>query len=105
MTKKEALKATINYPLPDLTIDKALIDAGLDGTSEYTIADTRVVDIAAIGLLFVLLTSPDIKEGDYARTLPDRSGLLRIYIYLTSKWSLPDLISPKKPTIKGVTPW
>lgn len=104
MTIKEALKSTINYPLPDLTLDKALIDADIDGTADYTKADTKGVDLCAAGLLFTLLTSADIKEGDYSLTLPSRNTLLLIYSALVKKWGQPDLLVPK-PTVKGLSVW
>ena len=105
MTKKEALKSTINFLLPDLILEKALIDANLTGTDEYTSTDTKDIDLCMIGLLFTLLTSPDIKEGDYSRSLPDRSMLLRLYAIICKRWGVPNLLETAKPTIKGVSVW
>ena len=104
MTKLEALKSTINFPLPELIFSKALIDAELDGTAEYTSLDTKADDLAALGLLFVLLTSADIKEGDYAISL-DRGQLLRLYSYICSKHGVPNLLAAAKPTVKAVSVW
>jgi len=101
MTKKEALKSTINFPLPDLTIDKALIDADIIGSDVYSKLDTRAIDLCAAELLFVLLTSADIKEGDFSQTLPDRDTILKLYSFLVTKWDVTDLLAPKKPTVTG----
>ena len=104
MTKREALKATINFPMPDLSIDKALIDAGIIGTDMYTVADVRLIDIAAIGLLFVLLTTGKVKEGDYSLEPADKDALTIIYSHLCAKHGLVNgLVS--KPTVRGVRVW
>ena len=104
MTKREALKATINFPLPDQIIDKAMIDVGIDATAEYTVNDTKDIDLCTAGLLFILLTSPDIKEGDFSRTLPDRSQLLNVYSAICKRWNVPNLLVTK-PTVKAVSVW
>ena len=104
MTKLEALKSTINFPLPDLIYSKALIDADLDGTAAYSSANTREIDLCMAGLLFILLTSPDIKEGDFSRTLPDRGQLLNLYSVICKRWSVPNLLVTK-PTVKAVSVW
>lgn len=100
MTIKEALKATINFPLPDNVLDKALIDAGLEGTADYSADINRDVDICGSGLLFILLTSGNISEGDYSISLPERSNLMALYGQICRKWGVQDLLNVK-PTVKG----
>ena len=104
MTKLEALKSTINFPLPDAMYDKVLIDQAINPTDEYTSANIKEIDLAALGLLFALLTSPDIKEGDFSRTLPDRPQLLAYYSAICTKHGV---VNPlvTKPTVKAVSVW
>lgn len=106
MTKKEALKATINFPLPDNTLEKALIDAGVTGNAAYAITDSKAIDLCAAGLLLFLITSSDLKEGDFARTLPSEGKLRMAYTLLVNKWGEPNLlIKEEQPTITGIRPW
>lgn len=104
MTKKEALISIINFSLPDSRIEKALIDAGVDGTAIYTKDDEKPVDLSFAGLLFTFITTPDIKEDDVYITLPNRDVLLKVYAAILTKWGLPNpLIRTGK--IRGASPW
>lgn len=106
MTKKEALKSVINFPLPDNTLDKALIDADVTGSDTYTKTDSKAIDLCAAGLLLFLITSSDLKEGDFSRTLPSEGKLKTAYTLLVNKWGEPNLlISTDQPTITGIQPW
>ncbi len=106
MTKKDALKSVINFPLPDNTLEKALIDAGVAGGDTYASTDSKVIDLCAAGLLLFLITSSDIKEGDVSRTLPSEGKLKTAYSMLVGKWGEPNLLtSGGEPTITGLRPW
>jgi hypothetical protein len=105
LTKKEALKSTVNFPLPDQLIEKVLIDQSLDGEAPYTKADVRDIDLAMAGLLFSLLTSADQTEGDWTVKLPQRDVLLKVYSSLCIKWNMPDLLAVPKPRVRRVYAW
>lgn len=100
MTIKEALKSTINFPLPDITLDKSLIDADLIGTSDYTKDKAKAVDLCMAGLLFTLITSPDLTEDDVSIKLPSRDVLLKVYSAICKKWKVEDPFAPAKPTVR-----
>ncbi|WP_231489910.1 DUF6706 family protein [Pedobacter sp. Leaf170] len=90
MTIKAALKSTVDYPLPDNRIEKALIDAGLNGDTIYTQQNEKDVDVCMIGLLLTVCTSGSISEGGYSISNSDKDNLLRIRSLLLSKWKMVD---------------
>ncbi|MCZ4244975.1 DUF6706 family protein [Pedobacter punctiformis] len=99
MTIKEALTSTVNFPLPDNRINKALIDAELVGTSDYDKSNERSVDLCMSGLLLTLITSADTTEDDVSIKLPSRDVLLSVYSALRKKWGEVDELAPVKPTV------
>lgn len=105
MTKKQALTSTVNFPLPDTTIEKALIDNDLDGAATYAKGDAQAIDSCMAGLIFTLLTSADVTEDDVSIKLPSRDVLLKVYSGLCKKWGLPDLLTAPKPTVRRVSVW
>jgi hypothetical protein len=60
VTKKEALLAICQASVPDGSLDLALINRGLAGTDVYSASDQQDVELAAIDILYGLLTAPDI---------------------------------------------
>lgn len=106
MNIKTALKNVIGFPLPEDTLDKVLIDASLTGSDDYSVANKRAIDLCAIELFLFLLTSADIKDLDFARTLPSEGKLKTAYRILTSKCEVPNLIDDQlAPTVEGRSPW
>lgn len=107
MTIKEALTSTINFSIPVVRVEKALIDAGLDGSAVYAKTDERNIDLCFAGLLLTLITSADVTEDDVSIKLPNRDQLVKIYSAIYKKWNLPDpLANPViKPTVKQVKFW
>ncbi|MBB6109716.1 hypothetical protein SAMN05421821_105134 [Mucilaginibacter lappiensis] len=105
MTIKEALTSTVNFPLPDSAIEKALIDGDLIGTNPYAKSDARAVGVCMAGLLFTLITSADVTEDDVWIKLPQRDVLLKVYSALCKQWGLPDVLAPAKPTVKKIAFW
>lgn len=92
MTIKEALKSTVDYPLPDDRIEKALIDAGLSGDATYTQTNEKDVDVCMIGLLLTICTTGSISEGGYSISMSDKDSLLKVRSLLLSKWDLVDTL-------------
>ena len=106
-TKKQALRAAINYPLSDDAITKALIEAGLNGDDEFTAADSKAIDICAAGLILVLITSANETEGGFSLSVSDRTSLLTTRSLLLRKWGEPDnmIAQAVQPVIKGIKKW
>ena len=86
MTIKEALKSMINFAITDVRIDKALIDAELDGNAAYTKSDEKAVDLATADVLLTLMTTADITEDDVSVNLPEREYLQKVKQELIDKW-------------------
>jgi hypothetical protein len=104
MTIKEALTSTVNFSLPANRVEKALIDAELDGTATYAKTDEKAVDLAMAGLLLTLMTSADVTEDDVSIKLPSRDVLRSLRNDLIAKW--PDTpVVEKKPSVKQVNFW
>lgn len=98
MTIKEALKSTINFAIPENRVEKALIDAGLDGDAVYAKTDERAIDLSMAGLLLTLITSADITEDDVSIKLPSRDVLASVRLTLLDKWGL----GAGKPTVRRI---
>ncbi|MEJ2905088.1 DUF6706 family protein [Pedobacter panaciterrae] len=107
MTIKEALTSTVAFILPKNRIEKALIDAELDGSADYTKASEKAIDLCMAGLLITLITSADETEDDLSTKLPNRDVLIKAFSALYRKWNLVDPFSPviPKPTVRQITPW
>lgn len=103
MTIKEALTSTVNFSIPDNRIEKALIDAALIGTADYTADHEQAVDTCMAGLLLTLATTADIAEDDVSVKLPSREVLLKARTALIDKWKPAEVVA--KPTVKRVSIW
>jgi hypothetical protein len=98
MTIKEALTSTVNFSLPANRVEKALIDADLDGAADYDKTAEKAIDLCMAGLLLTLITSADVTEDDVSIKLPSRDVLLKIRTSLIDKWAPP--IVEKKATVR-----
>ena len=88
ITIKEALIGTVNFPLPDFRIEKALIDSVLDGEAVYAKTDEKAVDLAMAGLLLTLATSGNITEGGFKLDMPNADSLRSLRITILNKWGI-----------------
>lgn len=100
MTNTEAIQAVVGFTINNNTVTKALIDAGIDGNATYTAENSVAIDTIAVTLLQLLLSKPDIVEGDYSEKY-DRAAIEERIAYLSKKLDLIDLL----PTIRGIRPW
>jgi len=65
MTNLEATIAAIGIPGYNIgSVNKALIDGGLDPDEIYT-AGNKAIDVAALTVLNIMLAVHEISEGDY----------------------------------------
>lgn len=75
MNCKEALIASISpYTADDNVIEKALVDYGVNGTSDYTQDDRELVASGAINILLSFLALTAEREGEFSHNF-DKSGL------------------------------
>ncbi|TDQ12166.1 DUF6706 family protein [Pedobacter metabolipauper] len=101
LTIKSALQGKINYPLPDESLEAALIEASLDGDQVYSKSHTKDVELCAAGLILVVCTSGNVSEGGYSLSLSDKNALLKVRSMFLNKWNETD-IDPGKPKISAV---
>lgn len=92
MTNLKALQSTIgsNYPFADETYLKALIDANINPTADYSSTNTKVIDLCVAGLIPTLILAVDLKEGGYSVTVGDRAALLALRKSILNKYGIPD---------------
>jgi len=107
MTNLQALQAKLNRSLPALTLELALLEAGLDASAEYVVADNiKPVEIALAGLILTIASAPkSVKELDYQVTEHEMEGLLKIRSIILKRYGLPDELAPQENTVDGASPW
>lgn len=66
MTNKDAVIATLQITgYSDSAIDKALLDAGLNGSDTYKVDNTTGIGKVAIEVLQSMLSLASVSEGNY----------------------------------------
>ena len=104
MTKKEALIGVLQLSVPDITLEKAMIDKGIIGSDAYTSSAEEEVDLCAIRILQGLMATPDVSEGDLSLKY-DRKYIQSTLLFLAQKWKVSAIIDAGKPTVTGRSPW
>ena len=104
MTKKEALVAVLQISVPDLTLEKTMIDNAITGADAYSVADEKGIDLCAVVILQGLMSVPNITEGGMSVTY-DRNGLHSRLLSLAKKHDLTDILNQYKPTVTGKSVW
>ena len=104
MTKKEALIAVLQLSVPDITLEKAMIDKGITGSDAYTSSAEEEVDLCAIRILQGLMATPDVSEGDLSLKY-DRKYIQSTLLFLAQKWKVSEILDAGKPTVTGRSPW
>jgi hypothetical protein len=91
MTNLEALQSIVgvNYPFGINTYNKALIDQGLNPSDDYSLSNSKSIDLAFAGVLITVITSVDIKEGGYQVTNADRDALIKVLNGIYNKYGMP----------------
>ena len=100
MTNLEALRAKLNYPLPDNSFIVALTDRGLTYTDDYS--DQQSLELAQADLIYTLITTPNTTEGGYAIVINDKKSLLLVAENIYKKYGVRN---PLRPTAKFVQKW
>jgi len=107
MTNLKALQAELNRPMPSITLELALLKAGLDADSVYAVPDNiKPVEIALAGLILTIAMSPkSVKELDYQVTEHDMDDLLKLRLIIIKRYGLVDELAEKENTVTGRSPW
>jgi hypothetical protein len=96
MTNLAAIKAKLNYPLSDNTFILALQDRGLMSAGIYE--SSQSFDLAYADAITTLVTAPNITEGGFQVSLPDRVALLQLADSIYIKYNVVNPISSLKKT-------
>jgi hypothetical protein len=107
MTNLQALQAKLNRRLPEMTLELALLENGLDADATYNpVSGIKSVEIALAGLILAIAMSPkSVKELDYQVTQHDMDDLLKLRLIIINRYGLVDELADKENTVTGRSPW
>lgn len=110
MTIQAAFIAELDeVSVSESTVEKTLLDRGLDGTALYTASEDqkKAIDLCVIDALYRLYNRADIREGDFQKSHPDFLRKLEArLLYLAKKHSVTEVLQVLEtpvPTIKNGT--
>lgn len=86
MTIREAI-LTLPFEVSDPMVERALVDAGLNGNIAYTADNTRAVDLCMAELCRMKASEPDFSEGELSVSI-DRGAILKLRDSILSKYNL-----------------
>ena len=95
MTNIEALAASVNQPVQELKLQKILIDQGVNVSDEYNGPPSKEFELARASLYVLLITSPNISEGDYTLNQTDKALMADMAASIYLKYGLPNPLKPK----------
>lgn len=97
MTILEALKARFGYPLSDNLFMSVLIQRGLNGEDIFTseIGQSPAFNLAWMDGLIMLLTVPNVTEGDYSISMVDKDNILNLINSIRDDNDLPPYGQPR----------
>jgi hypothetical protein len=104
MTKKEALIAILQVSVPEITVEKAMIDQGITGSESYSLSSEKDIDLCAVKILQWLQSVPNISEGGMSIT-HNLEGIKSVLLSLAKKHSLTEILSEFKPSVTGKSLW
>ncbi|AMQ00935.1 hypothetical protein AY601_4084 [Pedobacter cryoconitis] len=107
MTNLKALQAELNRPMPEITLELALLKNNLDADATYVVPDNiKPVEVALAGLILTIAMSPkSVKELDYQVTEHDMDDLLKLRLIIIKRYGLVDELAEKENTVTGRSPW
>jgi hypothetical protein len=68
LTRKEAILAPFDFPVPDNLVEKVMVDRELKGDANYVLADKETVELCTADLCGLLVKYASEKEGEFATT-------------------------------------
>lgn len=104
MTNKEALIASVPFSVPDLMLDKTLLDHEITGATTYAAANAESIDMCVVDLLQWVLSQSDVTEGGYSIKF-DRKAVEARLLYMARKYELTSILNELKPTVTGKSVW
>lgn len=104
MTILQALKARFGYPVSDAFFQSVLIGRGLSPDDTYTaeVGESSCFQLAWMDGLIMLLTVPNVTEGDYSISMSDRDNILSLINSIRGDNDLPPYGAP---TVKFLKDW
>lgn len=94
MTNLEALSAASNHPFDDIKIRKILLDNGLNESGSY-FGLTKDFELATAALYVLIVTSPNISEGDFSVSPSEKTALIGLASGIFSKYGVEDPLTSK----------
>lgn len=104
MTNKQALIAVLRVNVPDDTLEKAMLDQDVDGTSAYSKGNAKSIDLCVIDILAGLLAEPDVTEGGYSVKF-DRKAVQERLVLLAKKHNVTEILNQYKPSVNCRPVW
>ncbi len=92
MTIKEAFQQFLGIEVDSKAVELALLNAGLDGTSEYSAALRPLVEGNVIDLLFQSIAVTSESESQYS-TSKDAKIMRERLLYLARKYGRADILN------------
>ena len=88
LTNKEAVLAAFNFEVPDNLVEKAMVDRGLKGTTNYTISFTEKVELTIADVCLLLVNAASESEGSNYSITYDPKKLMELRTLLLKKHGL-----------------
>lgn len=94
MNNLEALSASVNYPVDEIKLQKALIDRAIEPESNYT-GLTKSFELATADIYVLLITSANISEGGFQISMTDKSNMIKLASGIFDKYGVENPLKPK----------
>lgn len=101
MTNLEALSAASNHPIEDIKLQKILLDNGINESSTYN-GLTRSFELSTAAVYVLIVTSPNISEGDYSVSPSEKAALIGLAGGIFAKYNVEDPLKSKS-TIRNLS--
>ncbi len=101
MTNLEAIKAKVNFPLPENAFKVALLDRGASDSATYSVGD-QSFELAYADCLCIVINSSNMQEGGFSVSVGDRKYLVKQVSAIYEKYKKSN---PLKDKVKFVQPW
>lgn len=99
MTNLEAIKASVNIPVPSAMAELALTDREVTSSATYA-GKNEAFELAKADLLIMMATSANISEGGYSVSISNPQALIDIANRIYETYGVE---SPMKRTVKNAS--
>lgn len=94
MNNLEALSASVNYPVDEIKLQKALIDRSINPDGAYS-GVTKAFELATADIYVLLVSSANISEGGFQISMTDKSNMMKIASGIFDKYGVENPLKPK----------